>query len=82
MLQLNQLFEDLAEQVIIQEAAVVSAQEQTQHVVDDTENANVQLAKGVKSARNARKLKWWCLGIVVIIIAILAIVLGVVFGRK
>lgn len=33
MLQLNQLFEDLAEQVIVQEAAVTAAQDQTQHVV-------------------------------------------------
>ncbi|KIW00311.1 uncharacterized protein PV09_08198 [Verruconis gallopava] len=82
MLQLNQLFEDLAEQVIVQEAAVAAAQDQTQHVVEDTENANVQLTKGVEHARRARKLKWWCFFIVLIIIAILAIVLGVVFGTK
>lgn len=82
MLQLNQLFEDLAEQVIVQEAAVTAAQDQTQHVVEDTENANVQLTKGVEHARRARKLKWWCLFIVVLIIAILALVLGLVFGLR
>jgi syntaxin 1B/2/3 len=82
MLQLNQLFEDLAEQVIVQEAAVTAAQEQTQHVVEDTEQANVQLTKGVEHARRARKLKWWCLFIVVLIVAILALVLGLVFGLR
>jgi syntaxin 1B/2/3 len=82
MLELNQLFEDLAEQVLVQDTAVTAAQDQTQHVVEDTENANVQLTKGVAHARRARKLKWWCFFIVLIIIAILALVLGLVFGLK
>jgi syntaxin 1B/2/3 len=52
----------------------------TTKVHEDTTNANKQLDTGIKSARRARKLKWWCLLIVVIIIAIIAIVLGVYFG--
>jgi syntaxin 1B/2/3 len=61
---------------------VQAAEEQTDNVVKDTENANVQLGKGVDHARRARKLKWWCLGIVVLIIIILALVLGIFFGTQ
>lgn len=82
LIELNQLFNDLAEAVVIQEPAVQAAEEQTSTVKADTEAANVQLTKGIKSARNARKLKWWCLGICVLIIAILALVLGLYFGLK
>jgi syntaxin 1B/2/3 len=80
LIELNQLFQDLAETVIIQESAVQATEEQTDNVVKDTENANVQLGKGVESARRARKLKWWCLGIIVLIIIILAVVLGIFYG--
>jgi syntaxin 1B/2/3 len=79
-MQLNQLFQDLAETVIIQDTAVQAAEEQTHNVVQDTENANVQLGKGVEHARRARKLKWWCLGIVVLIIIVLGLALGIYFG--
>jgi syntaxin 1B/2/3 len=78
--QLNQLFQDLAEAVIIQEPAVQAAEEQTDHVVKDTEQANVQLGKGVDHARRARKMKWWLLGIVVLIIIVLGLALGIYFG--
>ncbi|KAF2238045.1 t-SNARE [Viridothelium virens] len=80
--ELNSLFEQLAEQVILQEPAVKSTEEGTQNVLQDTENANVQLDKGIKSARRARRLKWITLGIVVLIIVILALVLGLYFGLK
>jgi syntaxin 1B/2/3 len=59
---------------------VQAAEEQTDHVVKDTEQANVQLGKGVEHARRARKLKWWCLGIVVLIIVVLGLALGIYFG--
>lgn len=80
LIQLNQLFQDLAETVVIQESAVQAAEEQTDHVVKDTENANVQLGKGVEHARRARKLKWWALGIIVLIIVVLGLALGIYFG--
>jgi syntaxin 1B/2/3 len=51
-------------------------------VKDDTENANKQLDQGIKSARRARKLKWWLLLTVVLIICILALVLGLWFGLR
>jgi syntaxin 1B/2/3 len=46
----------------------------------DAEQANVHLDKGISSARRARKLKWYTLLVVFIIIAILALALGIYFG--
>lgn len=56
------------------------AEAQAETVKGDTEAANVQLTKGIKSAMNARKAKWWCLGICLLIVVILALVLGIYFG--
>lgn len=80
LIELNQLFQDLAAAVEVQEPAIQSAEQQTETVKKDTEAGNVQLTKGIKSARNRRKLKWWCLGIVVLILIIIAIILAVLFG--
>jgi syntaxin 1B/2/3 len=80
--ELNQLFQDLAEAVVIQEPAVQAAEEQTQNVVKDTEQANVQLTKGVDHARRARKLKWWAFFICLLIIVALALILGLYFGLQ
>ena len=78
--ELNQLFQDLAEAVIIQEPAVQAAEQQTENVVKDTEQANVQLKKGVDHARRTRKLKWWCFFICLFIVVALALILGLYFG--
>src|SRR5215469_10805624 len=80
--ELNQLFQDLAEAVVIQEPAVQAAEEQTQNVVKDTEQANVQLTKGVDHARRARKLKWWAFFICLLIVVALALILGLYFGLR
>ncbi|KAF2689144.1 t-SNARE [Lentithecium fluviatile CBS 122367] len=80
MVELAQLFEQLNEVVVYQEAQVEQVEQQTHQVNDDAKHANQQLDSGIKSARNARKLKWWCLFIVVLIIAIIALVLGIYFG--
>ncbi|KAL1297499.1 hypothetical protein AAFC00_005018 [Neodothiora populina] len=82
LIELNKLFEDLAEAVIIQEPMVQQAEEHTENVKKDTEAGNAQLDKGIASARRARKMKWWCFWIVVIICCILALVLGLVFGLR
>ncbi|KAF2851835.1 t-SNARE [Plenodomus tracheiphilus IPT5] len=80
MSELALLFTQLNEQVVYQEAQVIQAEEQTTQVKGDTEKANVQLNEGIKSARRARKLKWWTLFVVVLILAIIALVLGIYFG--
>lgn len=80
MLELQRLMEDLATAVVLQEDAVVATENHTEAVKNDTEAGNVELDKGIKSARNARKLKWWCLIICVAIVVILGLVLGLYFG--
>lgn len=79
-MELATLFQQLDEQVTYQEPMVQRIEQQTEQVKGDTEQANVHLDKGIKSALRARKLKWWCLGIVVLILAIIALVLGIYFG--
>jgi syntaxin 1B/2/3 len=76
------LFQQLNEQVVFQEPQVEQAEQETEQVIVDTENANKQLDKGVKSARRARKLKWYTLLVVVLIIAIIALALGLYFGLR
>jgi syntaxin 1B/2/3 len=82
MQDLSLLFRQLDEQVVFQQVQVERGEEQTAQVVGDNKAANMQLDKGIVSARRARKLKWWCLLIVVLIIAILALVLGLYFGLR
>ena len=51
--------EDLATTVVLQEEPIQQTEQQTENVVKDTELGNQHLDKGIKSARNARRLKWW-----------------------
>jgi syntaxin 1B/2/3 len=74
------LFTQLNEQVVYQEAQVQQTEQQTIQVRDDTEGATKQLDEGIKSARRARKLKWWILLTVIIILAIIGLALGLWFG--
>ena len=58
MLELNALMEDLATTIALQDVPVQQVEKQTGQVKDDTEAGNVQLDKGIDSAKRARKLKW------------------------
>lgn len=80
MVELATLFQQLNEQVVYQEAQTVQVEAQTTQVNEDAKHANNQLDQGIKSARRARKLKWWTLFVVVLILAIIALVLGIYFG--
>lgn len=80
--ELAQLFNELNEVVVQQEVPVAAIENQTVQVKDDTEGANRKLDQGIKSARRARKLKWWTLGVFVLIICIIALALGLYFGLK
>lgn len=81
-MELRTLFEQLDEQVVLQDTAVVDIEQTAGTVHKDVEGGNVQLDKGIVHSKRARKLKWWCLFIVVLIILILALVLGLFFGLK
>ena len=80
LLSLNQLMEDLATAIVLQDAPIQATEQHTENVKQDTEAGNVHLDKGIASAKRARKLKWWCLFIVLAIIIILGLVLGLYFG--
>ncbi|OQO09863.1 hypothetical protein B0A48_04215 [Cryoendolithus antarcticus] len=80
MLELQQLMEDLASTIVLQDAPIQQIEQHTENVKHDTEAGNVQLDKGITSAKRARKLKWWCFFICVAIVCILALVLGLYFG--
>jgi syntaxin 1B/2/3 len=78
--ELNQLMEDLATAVVLQDEPVQAVEQHTENVKKDTEAGNVQLNKGIEHARRARKLKWWCFFICLAIVIILGLVLGLYFG--
>lgn len=80
IMELNTLFEQLAEQVVLQDAAVQRTFEQTEVVKQDLSTGNKQLGKGVDSARRARKLKWWCFFICLAIIIVIGLAVGLYFG--
>lgn len=80
LIELNQLMEDLATAIVLQDAPIQQTEQSTANVKQDTEAGNVQLDKGIASARRARKLKWWCFFICVLIVVILGLVLGLYFG--
>ncbi|KAH7092108.1 t-SNARE [Paraphoma chrysanthemicola] len=82
MSELALLFQQLNEQVVYQEPQVAQVEVGTQQVIDDSTQANKQLDSGIASARRARKLKWWTLGVFVLILAIIALALGIYFGTK
>lgn len=74
--------EELATTIILQEEPVQAIEQRTDNVRTDMEQGNTQLTQGIKSARRARKLKWWCLGITVLICIIIALVIGLYFGLQ
>lgn len=82
LVQLSQMYQDLASHVEQQDYAVANAEEATDNTRTRIEDANTQLTGAVDHARRARKLKWWCFGICVAIVAILAIALGVALRPK
>ena len=82
MSELALLFQQLNEQVVYQEPQVQQAEAQTTQVQEDATQANKQLDEGIKSARRARKLKWWTLLVVILILVIIGLALGIYFGTR
>ncbi|KHN95077.1 t-SNARE [Metarhizium album ARSEF 1941] len=72
------LFQELATMVEQQEETVVATEQHAEHTVDNMEAGNQQVKVATDHARRARKLKWWCLLLVVIIFIVVA--LGVALG--
>ncbi|KAI1823410.1 t-SNARE [Xylaria intraflava] len=80
LLELASLFQDLAVLVEQQEVPVAQAEQNAENTTKFIDQGNVQVKKGIISARNARKWKWWCLLIVLLIIGI-AVGLGIGLTR-
>ena len=77
------LFEQLNEQVILADPIIEHLEHQTDNVEQDLTKANAQLETGVKSAKGARRKKFWCLGIgIAILLLIVIIIVIVVFINK
>ncbi|WRT65565.1 uncharacterized protein IL334_002510 [Kwoniella shivajii] len=80
--ELAQMFSEMAMLVEQQDETIVNVENQAQGVETDIKAGYDQTSKAVDSARKARRKKWICFWIVVLIIAILALVLGIYFGTK
>jgi syntaxin 1B/2/3 len=59
-----------------QEPLVANIEQKGEEIQENMVKANEQLDMGVKSARGARKKKWICFWIVVVLIILIAIAVG------
>ncbi|KAK1654470.1 SNARE domain-containing protein [Colletotrichum phormii] len=78
MMELAQLFQELATLVEQQEPVVQAAEQNAEQTVENIQKGNEEVKVATDHARRRKKLKWWCLLVVVLII--LAIALGVGLG--
>ncbi|XXH03517.1 Tripeptidyl-peptidase sed2 [Hypoxylon texense] len=82
MVELAQMFQDLAILVEQQEPLVEEAATNAENTSKYIEEGNTHVKKGIIHARNRRKWKWWCLFLVILIICIgVAIGVGVAAGN-
>jgi len=75
MIELAELFQDMEALVVQQEAAVTNIEMKGEEVVENMDKGTQEIGTAIKSARNARKWKWWCLGICVLIVVIIVIII-------
>ncbi|KAJ5110037.1 SNARE domain protein [Penicillium argentinense] len=71
---LSELFQEVAELVEKHEYQVKTIDENAKSAEDNLANANEKLSLAIRSARAAKKWKWWILLVVVLIIAIIVAV--------
>ncbi|KAJ8104820.1 hypothetical protein ONZ43_g7675 [Nemania bipapillata] len=70
IMELSNLFQELAVLVEQQDTPVAEAETNAENTTKYLTQGNEQVKKGIISARNARKWKWWCLLITILIIAV------------
>ena len=63
MIELAELFQEMDNLVMQQDAAVTNIEMKGEEVVENMDKGTEQIGVAIQSARNARKWKWWCLGI-------------------
>ncbi|TGO74414.1 hypothetical protein BELL_0284g00010 [Botrytis elliptica] len=79
IIEIAELFSEMENLVVQQEAAVVNIEMKGEEVVENMDKGVQQMDTAIVSARSRNRKKWYCLGLVVIIVAIIAIVLAVHF---
>jgi len=80
--ELAQMFSDMSEMVAQQDENIAQIDTTAAGVESQMEGGLKSTEKAVKSARSARRKRWICFILFLVIIAILALVLGLVFGTK
>lgn len=78
--ELMQLFNDMATLVVEQEETITAIDTQAIQVEKDTREGHRNLVQAVVHAANARRARWICFCIFLVIFAVVAIALGVHFG--
>jgi syntaxin 1B/2/3 len=61
MIELAELFTDMDNLVMQQEAAVTNIEMKGEEVVENMDKGNEEIGTAIVHARNTRKWKWWCL---------------------
>jgi len=80
--ELAQLFSEMGTLVEQQDAAIKNVENTAGEVNRDTEQALENTEVAVKHARSYRKGRWICFFVFLGLLAVLAVILGIVFGRK
>lgn len=83
LIELAQLFNDMALMVEAQDVAIVAIEQNAVQVNEDMEKGVGHVKQAVVHARNARKWRWICFGIlsVIILIVIIVVVVEVVLPQ-
>jgi syntaxin 1B/2/3 len=68
--ELAQLFNEMSIMIEVQETAIDNIEQKAQETETHVEGGLQATQQAVVSARAARRKKWWCLGIVILIIRI------------
>jgi syntaxin 1B/2/3 len=72
MIELAELFTDMDNLVMQQEAAVTNIEMKGEEVVENMDKGNAEIGTAIVHARNTRKWKWWCLCITGMFILLLS----------
>lgn len=80
ILELLELLELLNQQIVQQGQVIQEIDNKAADTTTHLNDANKQIEEGVRRARRARKLKWWCFFICILILAIIALAVGLYFG--
>ncbi|KAI5295361.1 Plasma membrane t-SNARE, secretory vesicle fusion [Ascosphaera atra] len=77
-IELSEMFTDLNNMVIEQEAAVEKIDEANMGVVDDLKHTNQTLDQGIDLAKKRNRKKWYCVLVIILTIIVIIIIVVVV----